>query len=150
MKIRRAKPEDAEKLSQIARAAKSYWNYPERWLDLWKDDLTITPEVISENEIFAMSEENEIIGFYQLKIDENMAALEHLWIKPEYIGSGIGRKLFVHALEKVVSLNVVILNIVSDPNAEGFYEKMGAKRIGDVVSEIEGNERILPLMQLIL
>ncbi|MDQ3634639.1 MAG: GNAT family N-acetyltransferase, partial [Acidobacteriota bacterium] len=69
---------------------------------------------------------------------------------PANIGSGIGRKLFAHALEKSASLNAKKLNIKSDPNAEGFYKKMGAKRIGDVVSEIEGNERILPLMQLIL
>ena len=150
MEIRKAKPEDAEKLSQIAFAAKSYWKYPEKWLNSWKDDLTITPEIIVENEVFVMTEKSKIIGFYELKIDKTMAALEHLWINPANIGSGIGRKLFVHALEKAVSLNVEILNIVSDPNAEGFYEKMGAKRIGDVVSEVEGNERILPLMQLIL
>ena len=150
MEIRKAKPEDTDKLSQIAFAAKAHWKYPEKWLELWKDALTVTPEVILENEVFAMSKENEIIGFYELKIDEKMAALEHFWINPEYIGSGIGRKLFAHALEKAVSLNVEILNIVSDPNAEGFYKKMGAKRIGDIVTEVEGRERILPLMQIVL
>ncbi len=150
MKIRRARPEDAEKLSQIARAAKSYWNYPEKWLILWKNDLQVTREDILKNEVFAMSEKDEIIGFYELKIDEKMAALEHLWINPENIRSGIGRKLFAHALEKAVLSNAEVLNILSDPNAEGFYKKMGAKRIGDIVSEIEGNGRILPLMQLVL
>ena len=150
MKIREAKHEDAEKLSQIAFAAKSYWKYPERWLELWKDALTITPETILENEVFVMSEKGEIVGFYELIINKNSAELEHLWINPENIGFGIGRKLFVHALEKAVSLNAKKLNIESDPNAEGFYKKMGAKRVGNAVSEIEGNERILPLMQIVL
>lgn len=146
MKIRKAVLEDAENLSRIAFAAKSYWKYPEKWLELWKDDLTITPEVIAENEVYAMTENNEIVGFYVLIIKENSAQLEHLWIKPENIGAGIGRKLFVHALKKAVSLNAENICIASDPHAEGFYEKMGAKRIGNFKTEVEGNERILPIM----
>ena len=150
MEIRRAKPEDAEKLSHIASASKAHWKYPETWLELWKDALTVTPEIILENEVFAITDNDEIVGFYELVVKENSAELEHLWINPESIGFGIGRLLFVHALEKAVSLGAKKLNIKSDPNAEGFYKKMGAKRIGNDISEIEGNERILPLMQIVL
>jgi hypothetical protein len=32
MKIRKAKSNETEILTQIAQAAKRYWNYPERWL----------------------------------------------------------------------------------------------------------------------
>ena len=148
MEIRIAKPEDAEKLSQIAFAAKSYWKYPGKWLELWKKDLTVTPKNIAESEVHAMTENGEIVGFYELRIDGTMAALENLWIDPPHIGSGIGRTLFAHALKKAVSLNVRILNIVSDPHAEGFYVKMGAKRIGNFQTEVDGNERLLPIMRI--
>lgn len=112
--------------------------------------MRVTPEIILENEVFVMSEKDEIVGFYELKIDEDLAELEHLWINTANIGFGIGKKLFAHALEKAGSLNAKTLNIKSDPNAEGFYNKMGAKRIGDEVSEIKRNKRILPLMQIVL
>jgi len=32
LRIRRALPDDSERLSQIARAAKAHWGYPEAWL----------------------------------------------------------------------------------------------------------------------
>jgi hypothetical protein len=38
------------------------------------------------------------------------------------------------------------LRIASDPNALGFYEKMGARRIGDVPATPAG--RTLPLLEL--
>lgn len=150
MRIRKAIPEDAEKLSHIALTAKAYWKYPESWLFLWKDVLTIMPEFISENEVYTMTEKGEIVGFYALSVGGDMAKLEHLWISPENIGSGIGRKLFAHALEKSILLKAKKMEIESDPNAEVFYKKMGAKRIGNIVAEIEGQERILPLMQIVL
>ena len=42
--IRRAKPAEAEVLTEIAHAAKRHWGYPENWIEHWKNDLTITPE----------------------------------------------------------------------------------------------------------
>jgi len=41
-------------------------------------------------------------------------------------------------------LGDTILKIDSDPNAEGFYQGMGARRIGEVLSEIEGKPHVLP------
>ena len=38
------------------------------------------------------------------------------------------------------------MTIESDPNAEGFYLKMGATRAGENVYELEGKERALPVM----
>ena len=40
------------------------------------------------------------------------------------------------------------MEIEADPNAEGFYLRMGARRVGENVYEIEGQRRVLPLMQL--
>ena len=40
--------------------------------------------------------------------------------------------------------NIATVEILSDPNAEGFYQKMGAHRIGEAVSDIDGEPRTLP------
>jgi GNAT superfamily N-acetyltransferase len=52
--------------------------------------------------------------------------LEHLWVSPEHIGTGIGRALFDHAVRRAAALGATTLSIEADPNAEGFYRRMGA------------------------
>lgn len=148
MKIRRAKIEDAEVLSKIAFAAKSFWNYLESWLKLWKDALTITPEFIENNEVYLAESDGEIIGFYALILNGEKVQLEHLWISPENIGGGIGKKLMIDAVQKAKSSGASSIEIESDPNAEVFYQKQGAVKIGENKSEIEGKERILPIMRI--
>ena len=52
MQIRRATPDEADTLTSIAHAAKRHWNYPEKWIEQWRSDLTITPEFIAKNEVY--------------------------------------------------------------------------------------------------
>jgi N-acetylglutamate synthase-like GNAT family acetyltransferase len=146
--IRRAKPAEAEVLTEIAHAAKRHWGYPENWIEHWKNDLTITPEFISKNEVYVALAGEEIVGCCAIVFDDLLAELEHMWIKPERIGTGVGRALFLRLKERAVNLGLPALEISSDPNAEGFYQRLGAKRIGDVRSEIEGKPRVLPRMKV--
>ena len=43
-----------------------------------------------------------------------------------------------------------VLEIESDPNAQGFYERMGAKKIGEHRGEVDGQPRILPVLEMVL
>ena len=149
IKIRQANPDEAAALTELAHAAKRHWGYPEKWIELWKEDLTITPEFVANNEVFVAVIGAEIVGCCALVSGSNETAeLEHMWIKPERIGSGVGRALFCHARELAVKLNVRTLELSSDPNAEGFYRRMGATQIGEVRSEIDGQPRVLPRMTI--
>jgi N-acetylglutamate synthase-like GNAT family acetyltransferase len=148
IEIRRAQPDDAETLTSIAHAAKRHWGYPESWIAHWRTELTITPEFISTNEVFVALTGKEIIGCTALVLSEQLAEVEHMWIKPDYIGQGVGRALLAHVRRRAADLRLDELEISSDPNAEGFYRRMGAVRIGEVHSEIEGRSRILPRMKL--
>ena len=62
-------------------------------------------------------------------------------------GQGIGAALWEHAMERATALGATLLEIEADPNAEGFYLKMGATTIGEVAYVLEGQRRRLPLMQ---
>ena len=72
--------------------------------------------------------------------------LEHLWVLPAWIGAGLGRTLFEHAMRRAQELGARTVTIESDPSAEGFYRRMGARRAGEIVYELEGRERALPVM----
>jgi GNAT superfamily N-acetyltransferase len=144
--IQRAKPDEHERLTEIAHAAKRHWGYPERWIEIWKDVLIITPEFIANNEVHAAFIEDEIAGFFAVIESDGKTILEHMWVSPDQMGAGVGRQLFNSALKAASALGAHSMEIESDPNAEGFYIRMGARRIGEVVSEIEGQPRALPLL----
>jgi hypothetical protein len=40
--IQRVNPAEASALSKIAFAAKAYWGYPERWMEIWRPQLTFS------------------------------------------------------------------------------------------------------------
>lgn len=147
MRIVRAKPEDAEALTEIAHAAKRNWGYPERWIKAWRDILTMRPEFIAANVAYCAMEDDNVVGFYVLTNENDGVHLDHLWITPAAMRRGIGRALFEHAMAQARNSGFHSIKIEADPNAEGFYKRMGATRAGTRVTEIDGERRELPLME---
>ncbi len=145
MQITRAKPEDAAELTSVAFAAKRHWGYPERWIQSWRDILTVTPKFVAANPTFSAIQGDRVVGFYSLTA-EPRPDLTHLWVLPVSMGRGFGRALFEHAIEQARALGWASFEMEADPNAEGFYLHLGAKRIGTNVSEIDGARRELPLL----
>ena len=145
--IRSATPEDAATLTTIALDAKRHWGYPENWIKHWESDLTISSEFIRDNHVYVAEDEGEIRGFYALCVAGDKAELEHMWVTPAMIGTGIGKELFLDAMERAAKLNVNAVEISSDPNAAGFYKRMGATQIGEIDSSIEGQPRKIPRLK---
>ena len=148
--IRRAFPDEADSLSKIALAAKAHWGYPERWLEIWKPQLTFSPEYFTQNESWVAEENGLPIAFYTLQKKAGNAWLENLWVSPERIGKGIGKMLFLHAVRLSGQRGYQILQLEADPNAVGFYEKMGMHRIGERRADVEGQPRVLPILEISL
>jgi len=146
--IRPASADEAAALTGIALDAKRHWGYPEHWIKHWESDLTISPEFIRHNHVYIIEEEGEIQGFYALCVTGNKAELEHLWVTPALIGTGIGKELFLDAMERAAKLDISAVEISSDPNAAGFYKRMGATQIGETDADIEGQVRKLPRLKI--
>ena len=147
METVRARPEDAEMLTAIAHAAKRHWGYPERWIEAWRDILTMRPEFIAANVAYCAVEDGRAVGFYLLTNESDGIHLDHLWILPAAMHRGIGRSLFEHAVAQTRNLGFRAIKIEADPNAEGFYRRMGARRVGGNITEIDGQPRKLPLLE---
>ena len=146
--IRRAQPEEAELLTKIALDAKSYWGYPADWIKHWETDLTVSSDFIAQHHVYLAEEAGDVRGFYALCVTGESAELEHMWVRPDFIGTGIGKELFLDAMERATSLNARAVELSADPNAAGFYERMGAKQIGETQSEVHGIYRKLPRMKI--
>jgi N-acetylglutamate synthase-like GNAT family acetyltransferase len=146
--IRRALPEEASTLTTVALEAKRYWGYPEHWITHWESDLTISSDFVRDHHVYVAEVDGEIRGFYALCINGDKAELEHMWVTPACIGTGIGKELFLDAMEKAAALAVRDVEISADPNAAGFYKRMGAMQIGEVESPIDGQSRKLPRLKI--
>lgn len=148
MKIRQARIDEAPLLTQIAVEAKSYWGYPPDWITHWESDLTVSPEFIASNEVYLADDDGTIHGFYALCVNGDTAELEHMWVRPDMIGKGVGKELFLDAMDRAGSLSVKRVELSADPNAAGFYEKLGAEKFGETDSEVLGVYRKLPRMKI--
>ena len=69
------------------------------------------------------------------------------FVDPAHLGAGVGRALWAHAIEVSRQLGASRLRIEADPNAGGWYEARGARRVGEAPSgPIPG--RMLPLLEV--
>lgn len=146
--IRRADPHEAEILSEIAMSAKRHWGYPERWLEIWKPQLTFSPGYFEEHESWVADVDRTPVAFCTLLERQSRAWIENLWVAPAWMGRGVGRRLFTHALESSRRRGFKTLQLEADPNAVGFYEKMGMKLVGKRISDVDGQPRSLPILEL--
>ncbi|MED3053119.1 GNAT family N-acetyltransferase [Bacillus thuringiensis] len=144
MKIREALLSKANELSELALHSKATWNYSEEFILACKEDLTITEEYIKNNFVYVLVNDNAKIGFFSFL--RNDKALDFLYIHPHYKGKGYGKILWEYVIEKANELGLKSFTIDSDPNAKGYYLKMGAQLIGETPSTVFKG-RVLPLLK---
>jgi GNAT superfamily N-acetyltransferase len=143
--LRAAKPDEAAQLGEIALRAKGYWGYDEEFLNACREELTFGAADIEQRRIVVAEAAGAVVGFYSLDGQPPEGELGNMWIEPGAIGTGLGRRLWAHAIETAQTVGFKELTIEAEPNAEGFYLAMGATRTGETPSSsIPG--RVLPLM----
>ncbi len=146
-RIRAARPADAETLSGIALRAKAHWGYSTELIELWADDLRVSPESCDGKSVWLLESEGIVAGFGEVLIRDEYAILDDLWTDPPHMGKGFGRALFQHLCAIATEAGAEHICLEADPFAKSFYEHMGARVVGEVQSEsVPG--RTLPLMQI--
>ena len=146
--IRPAAANEASALTNIALEAKRYWGYPEHWIKHWESDLTISSDFIVDNHVYVAEDNGKIQGFYALIVTGEKAELDHMWVTPAAIGTGVGKALFLDAMERAAELKVNAVEISADPNAAGFYRRMGATQVGETDASFDGVTRKLPRLKI--
>jgi ribosomal protein S18 acetylase RimI-like enzyme len=151
--LRPATPDDAERLTALAREAKAHWGYPAAWLEVWRDALAITPHYIETHTVLVASVEREpesVIGMCALEDHEDHWQLAHVWIDPRAHRLGAGRALVERALAIAARRRPgSVVRVESDPNAAGFYRRLGGREVGSVPAPMDGDPaRALPVFEI--
>ncbi len=149
MIIRPAQVDEGAALLQLMIASKGYWHYPPEWMASWISRQLIDATYFADHssEVYAAVVEDVIVGFYSLLPQGQVCMLDDLWVEPAHIGQGVGRRLFAHALQRAGQLDATTLRWDAEPQAEGFYIKMGGRTIGEKISRMGSK---LPIMEMTL
>ncbi len=136
MKIQIAVPDTdmAEALTSICLRSKAHWGYPEKYMQIWEPELTVSADMIASGNLMAAFDGGRPVGVAEIAVDRQEGSLEKLFVDPTYMGLGAGRLLFEWSAKRCRELGAEVLLIEADPGAEKFYLRMGAKRIGERAS----------------
>lgn len=130
MMLRTPLVEELPALSALCLRSKGYWGYDQAFLDACREELTVTPEQLEQDQLVVCEDEGTLSGVVHVIMDGRSAELEKLFIDPAHMGRGAGRQLFDWACQTARSRGAEKLWIIADPDAVPFYEKMGAKQVG--------------------
>lgn len=129
VRLRAAGPHETDDLTALARRSQAYWGYDAEFLDRVRDLLTVRPEQIHSDRVIVAERDGRLLDYYQLGGEPPDGQLVDLFIEPDAIGTGLGRRLWDHALSSARKRGSHSLELESDPNAEPFYLHMGAQRV---------------------
>jgi GNAT superfamily N-acetyltransferase len=147
LQIRPALPSEADTISHLALRSKGHWGYDEAFLAACRDELATTAAECDGIQVQIAERDGTVVGYYKLTGSPPVGELEDLFVDPTAIGMGIGGQLLRHAIEVARTLELEVLTIDAEPNAETFYRHAGAVRVGNVPSRsIAGRE--LPRLEL--
>lgn len=147
--IRRARPDEAVRLTDLVMRSKAHWGYDDAFMKACRAELSVTPARIAREVLFVYDAGDGPEGTCELSIDGDEGQVGLMFVDPASMGKGIGAALWRHMEAEAVSRGVRRLTIDSDPGAEGFYQAMGARTIGQVPSgSIPGRE--IPQLEKIL
>ena len=111
------------RLREIARAAKGRWGYDAQLVADWAAAIEFPPDeelIVAEQGWAAVVPRGEV------------AWLDDLWIEPAARGRGLGRELFERAAAIARQAGCLRMEWEAEPNALGFYERLGACTSGTV------------------
>jgi GNAT superfamily N-acetyltransferase len=144
--FRRASPEAAEELTALTLASKAHWGYDQDFMDLARSSLTVTQEYLEANDCWVAAIDGVTIGWFSLVPIPDGLLLDNFFLLPAHIGSGVGRLMWDEALRRAEAAGVERMTLEADPNAAGFYERMGARLTGSATAPDTGRQ--LPVYEV--
>jgi GNAT superfamily N-acetyltransferase len=143
--MRQAVPEEGERLREIEIASKAHWGYDEDFMTRFASVVSMSPEYVLKHDVWVLENEGDVAGFYGLIHHEGFCVLDHLWLLPRFIGSGFGRLMFEHAVQRAAEVDASRLEWEAEPNSIAFYRRMGARQVRETHSTLG---RTVPIMAL--
>lgn len=147
MHLRPARADEAALLTELCLRSKAVWGYDDAFMHACRAELTLSDADFATSSLQVAVEGSQVMGVAQVVVDGDMADLAKLFVAPEALRSGAGRRLFDWAAGEARKRGAQWMWIEADPDAAPFYRRMGAIDDGMAPSgSIPG--RVLPRLKL--
>jgi N-acetylglutamate synthase-like GNAT family acetyltransferase len=124
--IVRARERSLGKINRLIARSKRYWNWPPAYLEAALLLHVLTTDYLQTNHCFeVLATDGALIGFCSVVADNPRMILDNLWVTPDLIGRGVGRRTCEHLFRFAREQGWTELWVVPDAPAEGFYRKVG-------------------------
>ena len=130
--------DDLDSVNPLILRSKAHWGYDAAFIEACRDVLTITSaELINPSmHCWGVFEAARPKAEMQLNREDTAKLLDKLFVEPDALGQGLGRRLYDHALDLTRSEGRHRLEIDAEPYAANFYARCGAVQTGMVASTV--------------
>jgi ribosomal protein S18 acetylase RimI-like enzyme len=132
--IRDARPAEAAALASLQRRSSDVWE--EYRAQLAANPGLIEPphRAIAEGRVrVAVDVSQRRLGFsVVLPPVGGRFELDDLFVEPDSMGHGVGRLLVADVVSRAAALQATCIEVTANPNAVGFYERVGFRVTGEV------------------
>ncbi|QAT51196.1 GNAT family N-acetyltransferase [Caproiciproducens sp. NJN-50] len=136
----------SEELSGLACDSEAYWGYDKNYMDQFRRYYNVTADFIRSNPVRVLKEGDRTVGFFGLQSNESNWQLEFFYVCAASIGKGYGRNLWNELLAFCREERIGRFEFVTSPQAVPFYEKMGARVVGEEASLLKKGRTIPKLL----
>lgn len=130
--IRPAVPAEAPLLHELTGRSVLSWGYEPEFLDWEPEAIAVTPDLLEQSHAWALEIGGTVVGYYALMPKPAGLYLDKVFIEPGWIGVGLGKRLWQHAVDQARRLGADRILVEADPNAGPFYTAMGATWTGEI------------------
>jgi ribosomal protein S18 acetylase RimI-like enzyme len=132
--VRDAQPDDASALAALQRRSSDVWEEYRGLLAANPDAIEPPHQAIVEGRVrVAVDASRRRLGFSVVRPQEGgRCELDDLFVEPDSMGRGVGRRLVDDAAARSAAAGASFIDVISNPNAVGFYERLGFHMTGEV------------------
>jgi len=138
MHIRLALPTESTILTDLAISSEAYWEFGQEFLDVFKEQYSLTEKYIEKNNVLILEGPLNIFGFFSLETHSNI--LNHFYIFLDFIGGGYGKLMWNFLISYCEEKSINSFSFVATPEVVNFYIKLGAKVVRTGKSSINNRE----------
>jgi GNAT superfamily N-acetyltransferase len=119
----------------VLAAAKGHWGYDPAVVSEWAASIDMQATLREQEVRVAEADEVVVAWAGLMPPGDGVAVLDHLWVEPGSMRGGIGSALFRCAADRATELGATRMEWGAEPNALGFYRRMGGRDLRETISE---------------
>jgi GNAT superfamily N-acetyltransferase len=137
LRIRTGRPDDAEALRELHRAASYVWEEDREQLDAHPEVFGVDPQALASGYVrVAIATDGTPIGFATVRpAPAQECVLEDLFVEPALMRTGVGRTLVEDAVARAAADGHAVMSVVAASRTLGFYERLGFVVDGDATTQ---------------